>query len=279
MLAAIAPSPRTGVSASGSDRRGGRPSGLLISCAMLTSCGPFPLQRHFMATHAKAHRHAKLIIIGSGPAGYTAAIYAARAMLKPLLIAGPSAGRADDHHHRRRELSRLRRRDPGPLAHGADEGPGRACRHRDDPRPYHLSRSQAAAVRADRRQPAPIYRRCADHRHRRPGALARACRPRSSSKGYGVSACATCDGFFYRGKKVRRGRRRQHRGRGGALPHQHRERGDAGPPPGRASAPRRSCRSACSRNPRSRSSGTPCSTRCSAATIRSAVTGVELKNT
>src|SRR5271166_1001855 len=36
--------------------------------------------------------HAKVIIIGSGPAGYTAAIYAARAMLEPLLIAGFEAG-------------------------------------------------------------------------------------------------------------------------------------------------------------------------------------------
>jgi len=36
--------------------------------------------------------HAKVIVIGSGPAGYTAAIYAARAMLKPMLIAGFDAG-------------------------------------------------------------------------------------------------------------------------------------------------------------------------------------------
>src|SRR6187455_846609 len=37
-------------------------------------------------------RHAPVIIIGSGPAGYTAAIYAARAMLKPMLIAGLQQG-------------------------------------------------------------------------------------------------------------------------------------------------------------------------------------------
>ncbi len=39
-----------------------------------------------------AHTHAKLVIIGSGPAGYTAAIYAARAMLEPVLISGFQPG-------------------------------------------------------------------------------------------------------------------------------------------------------------------------------------------
>ena len=39
-----------------------------------------------------AHRHAKLMIVGSGPAGYTAAIYAARALLEPVMVSGFQPG-------------------------------------------------------------------------------------------------------------------------------------------------------------------------------------------
>ena len=52
--------------------------------------------------------HAPMIIIGSGPAGYTAAIYAARAMLKPMLIAGFEPGGQLMITHRCRELPRFR---------------------------------------------------------------------------------------------------------------------------------------------------------------------------
>ena len=145
-------------------------------------------------------RHAKVIILGSGPAGYSAAVYAARANLKPLLITGMQAG--------------------GQLTTttDVDNWPG-------DPEgltgPVLMERMQA---HAERFETEIVF----DHIHTaqlqsRPftlvgdsgtytcdalivatGASARylGLPSEEAFMGKGVSACATCDGFFYRDREV-----------------------------------------------------------------------------
>ena len=148
------------------------------------------------------NKHAKVLILGSGPAGYTAAIYAARAMLKPVLVQGPQPGGQMTDHDRRGELPRLCRRRAGALADGADAGAGGARRHRDDAwtrsltvdlnrRPFRLQGDSGDTYTCD----ALIIAT---------GAQARwlGLPTEEKFKGYGVSACATCDGFFYKGKDV-----------------------------------------------------------------------------
>lgn len=146
-------------------------------------------------------RHEKLIIVGSGPAGYTAAIYAARAMLKPLLIQGIQPGG---------QLT---------ITTDVENYPGFA-----DPiqGPWLMEQMQAQAANVgteiitDHIVEADLSRRpfrlkgdsgttyTADAVIIATGAQARwlGLPSEEKFKGYGVSACATCDGFFYRGKDV-----------------------------------------------------------------------------
>ena len=147
-----------------------------------------------------SQRHERLLILGSGPAGFTAAVYAARANLKPVLITGLWHGG---------QLTTTTEVDNWPADHAGVQGPEL------------MQRFEAHATRFETEL---VY----DHIHtvdlaQRPfmlvgdsgtytcdaliiatGATAQylGLPSEEAYMGKGVSACATCDGFFYRGKPV-----------------------------------------------------------------------------
>ena len=153
-----------------------------------------------MATDNTAPRHEKLIILGSGPAGYAAAVYAARANLKPVMVTGMEVG--------------------GQLTTTTevDNWPGDA---HDLTGPALMDRMKAHAERFGTEL---VYDHINEvHLNERPftlignngsytcdaliistGASAQYLGLESETKfrGLGVSACATCDGFFYKNQKV-----------------------------------------------------------------------------
>ena len=145
--------------------------------------------------------HAKLVIIGSGPAGCTAAIYAARAMLEPILIRGVQAGG---------QLTITTDVENYPGFAEVIQGPW--LMEQMEKQAEHVGTRLVAdqVVRLDLSQ-RPFRIECdsgdvylADAVVLATGAQARWLDLPSEQKfkGYGVSACATCDGFFYRGKEV-----------------------------------------------------------------------------
>jgi thioredoxin reductase (NADPH) len=145
--------------------------------------------------------HRKMIIIGSGPAGYTAAIYAARAMLKPMMIAGFDAGG---------QLMITTDVENYPGFASAIQGPWLMEQMKAQAehvgtelvsdhviavdlkvRPFHITCDSGNTYTADTIVIAT-------------GAKAKwlGIPSEEKFKGFGVSACATCDGFFYRNKDV-----------------------------------------------------------------------------
>jgi thioredoxin reductase (NADPH) len=148
-----------------------------------------------------APRHAKVIIIGSGPAGYTAGIYAARAMLQPLLIEGIQPGG---------QMTTTTDVENYPGFADVIQGPWlmEQMRAQAEHVGTEIIRDHILEVDVKRR---PFWLKgdsgteyTADTLIVATGARARWLGLPSEErfKGYGVSACATCDGFFYRGKKV-----------------------------------------------------------------------------
>ncbi|PKR89202.1 thioredoxin-disulfide reductase [Pleomorphomonas diazotrophica] len=147
------------------------------------------------------HTHTKVLIIGSGPAGYTAAIYAARAMLEPILIAGLQQGG---------QLTITTDVENYPGFADAIQGPWlmEQMRSQAEHMGTRLVSDIVTSVDLSKR---PFQLTCdsgdtysTDALIIATGAQARWLGLPSEHKfqGFGVSACATCDGFFYRGKHV-----------------------------------------------------------------------------
>ena len=151
----------------------------------------------------ETHR-TRVLIIGAGPAGYTAAIYAARASLSPILVAGLQPGGQLTITTDVENYPGFADVDPGSVADGADGGAGRACRHADRPRPGDARPTFGGGRSVCARDSGDVY--LADAVIIATGAQARWLGLRvgdSGCRARGVSACATCDGFFFRGKRWR----------------------------------------------------------------------------
>ena len=148
-----------------------------------------------------AHHHARLVIVGSGPAGYTAAIYAARAMLEPVMISGFQAGgqlmiTTDVENYPGfadviqgpwlMEQMRLQAEHVGTRIVSDHVVKVELAKH-----PFRLTCDSGDTWSCDALVIAT-------------GAQAKWLGLPSEAKfqGFGVSACATCDGFFFRGKEV-----------------------------------------------------------------------------
>jgi thioredoxin reductase (NADPH) len=145
-------------------------------------------------------RHTRVLIIGSGPAGYTAAVYASRAMLQPILVQGMQPGG-------QLTITTEVENWPGDTT---VQGPELMVRMESH------AREMGAEIITDIITSLDLQKRpftatgdsgttyTADAVILATGAQARwlGLPSEEKFKGFGVSACATCDGFFYRGREV-----------------------------------------------------------------------------
>src|SRR5262249_47541466 len=148
-----------------------------------------------------ATRHAKVIIIGSGPAGYAAGIYTARAMLEPLLIEGIQPGG---------QMTVTTDVENYPGFAEVIQGPWLMDQMRAQAEHVGTEMIHDHIVEADLgRHPVLLKGDSGAHYTADTLVIATGAQARwlglpseAKFKGYGVSACATGDGFFYRGKTV-----------------------------------------------------------------------------
>jgi len=145
-------------------------------------------------------RHARLIILGSGPAGYTAAVYAARANLKPVLITGLAQGG---------QLMTTTEVDNWPADADGVMGPDLMARFQKHAERFnteiifdHIHTAKLAQKPFTLVGDSGTY--TCDALIIATGATAKylGLPSEEAFSGRGVSACATCDGFFYKGQEV-----------------------------------------------------------------------------
>ena len=149
----------------------------------------------------KSTKHTKVLILGSGPAGYTAAIYAARAMLKPILVFGSEPGGQLTTTTDVENFPGYSKVIQGPWLMEEMKGQAKAVGTemiQDHISKVDLSKKPFTAT-GDSGQ---VY--TADSFIISTGAQARWLNLKSEQefRGFGVSACATCDGFFFKDKEV-----------------------------------------------------------------------------
>lgn len=144
--------------------------------------------------------HHRLIILGSGPAGYTAALYAARANLNPVLITGMEPGG---------QLTTTTDVDNWPGDIEGLQGPALMERMQKHVQRFDTSIIFDHIIKADLQQK-PFYLQGDSASYTcdaliiatGASALYLGLESEAAYQGRGVSACATCDGFFYRNKRV-----------------------------------------------------------------------------
>ncbi len=146
-------------------------------------------------------KHSKVLILGSGPAGYTAAIYAARAMLKPILVFGSEPGGQLTTTTDVENFPGYSKVIQGPWLMEEMKGQAKAVGTemiQDHIKKVDLSKKPFKAIGDS----GEVY--TADSFIISTGAQARWLNLKSEQefRGFGVSACATCDGFFFKEKEV-----------------------------------------------------------------------------
>ena len=149
----------------------------------------------------KSTKHTKVLILGSGPAGYTAAIYAARAMLKPILVHGAEPGG---------QMTTTTDVQNYPGYSDIIQGPWLMDQMKDQAKAVGTDMIQDHIKKVDlSKKP---FRAIGDSGQEytgdsiiiSTGAQARWLNLKSEQeyRGFGVSGCATCDGFFFKDKEV-----------------------------------------------------------------------------